>query len=263
MRWLLFIGLAWASDPSLEVHTITMEELDALARQTSWSEMVFRLKEVPAADRNPRWEALVEKAALGQLDILSAQGGSQLGTLATSLLAEYPSLRRSRKYLDKRIEVTFAALRKCYENPFIDDECGARLLTFVQGEPRDLALVRRAAGLVAEKESHEAVLPFLKHALIKNSRDKICRDEFWQNAVLAGLDSAEEGPRKEAKEIASRDCWPQLKAPLLAELARKPNSVRAICDLLKEKKILTSDRAKLCPVPAPEPTPTPAKASEN
>lgn len=247
MRWILFLGLAWGSDPSLEVRGASIEELDSLARQKAWSEMVFRLKEVPAADRNARWEALVEKAALGHLDTL---GDSEAGGIAAALLDEYPSLRRSRKYLDKRTEVTFAALRKCYENPFIEAECSGRLLDFARKESGNKAILRRAAGIVAEKESAEATLPFLKLALAKGLPDRVCREEFWQKAVIAALGSEDAGVKGEGRTLASHDCWPQLKARLGTELDRKPSSLGVLCEVLKEKKSLTPERKKLCPEPA-------------
>lgn len=237
-----------------------MEELDSLARQKAWSEMVFLLKEVPAADRNARWEAMVEKASLGHLDTIAVAAGAEAGSTANVLLEEYPSLRRSRKYLEKRIEVSLTALRKCYENPFIEDECGGRLLDLAKGESRDAVLVRRAAGIVVEKESAEAALPFLQLALAKGIPDRVCREDLWQKVVLGALGSAEPSPRREAKGIASQTCWTHLKAKLPAELARRPSSLITICDLLREKKSLTPEQAKLCPAPAPAKAPVNANA---
>ncbi len=250
MKWILYIALAWSADPSLEVRPMTFEELDALGRQEAWSELVLHLKDVPPDGRNARWDSLVEKAALGHLDIIVQGAPAEGDSTAKALLSEFPSLRRSRKFLEKRRDATFGALRKCYENPFIEDECGGRLLDFVKSDAFDSKLVRQAAGIAAEKESTEAALPFLAYSLEKGA-DRFCREEFWQKAVLSGLVSEEASVRKVAADVASGRCWTGMRVKLGAELDRHPSS--ALCAVLKEKKSLTPERAKKCPAPSAEP----------
>lgn len=245
MRWIFLLSLAWASDPSLEVQPLTLEQLETLGRQGAWSEVVFHLKEVPAADRSGRWETLVEQASLGHLETMSAGAPSEADSVAQSLVDEFPSLRRSKKFMEKRTEATLSALSLCYDNPFIETECGGRLLDFVRDQSSNTPLVRRAAGIAVQKNAPDAALPFLKLALEKGSRDKICRDEFWQKAVVAGLRSTEAEPRKQAKELASEPCWAALKTKLAAETDRLPSS--ELCSIFREKKSLTGARAKKCP----------------
>lgn len=256
MKWLIltsFLGvnLLWASDPSLEVRGVTIDELDTLARQKAWSEMVFQMKDVPPAERTAKWEALVVQASIGHLDTLANEAGADLDSTASALLDEFPSLRRSPKFLEKRTEVSLAALRKCYGNPFIEDECGQRLYDLAKRESADYSLVHQAAGIVEEKESPAAGVPFLKLVLHKGNRDKLCRDEVWQKAVFGGLGASEGVVRRQAREIASQDCWPVLKDKLVAEMNRQPSSVAGICEVLKEKNGLTGDKAKLCATKSP------------
>ncbi len=253
MKWILFLGLAWASDPTIEVGGATLDDLDLLARQKAWSQLIIRMKEVPPADRTARWEALVEKAALGHIASLVVEAGSDIDATATTLLDEFPSLRRSRKYLDQRREVTLAAFRKCYDNPFLEDECGGRLLEFSKREIADIPLVRRVAAVMVERESPAAAWPLLKLVAKKINRDLLCRDDFWQTVVVGALSSSDVMVQRGGRELAAEKCWPQLKAKLVSELDRTPASLPEICDLLREKKSLTPAQAKKCPVPGKKP----------
>jgi hypothetical protein len=158
--------------------------------------------------------------------------------------------------MEKRAQVSLEALRKCYDNPFIDDECGERLYKLASGEKKDYPLVRTAAAIVSEKESPGGALRFLELVLHPGNRKKLCAEELWQKAVVGAMSSETPAVRATAGRIAAVDCWPHVKERLTAELDRAPAGQPEICDVLKKKKGLTGERAKKC-VPAPTATASP------
>jgi hypothetical protein len=232
----------------------TMTQLEALAAAESWHELGARLTEVKPTERDERWNALVEAAALGELTPLAiASGGSPDERLAAieHYYPAFPSLRSSQKFLALRASVGLTAFGRCFDDAQGAElqKCRDRLDRFVHTVPMSAQLAREAGVLVVHKLNHGNAVPFFAMAFEAPHGDLVCAAPELATAVIAALDWP--GDSLEAKSaLALADkCWASLRTEIVAEAAREtPDSyyVHNSCRMLLKYNAVTGQSAARC-----------------
>lgn len=78
----------------------TMAHLEELAQAESWGELFSHLSDIPPGKRTKKWNALVEKAAVGMLG--EESDPSQRGSMAKDFVKKYPVLKDSEAFRESR-----------------------------------------------------------------------------------------------------------------------------------------------------------------
>jgi hypothetical protein len=229
-------------------------QLEALAVAENWHELGGRLAEVKPTERNGRWNALVEQAALGELTPLTAaSSGSPDERLAAieRYYPAFPSLRSSQKFLTLRSAIGLDAFGRCFDDAQGAElqKCRDRLDRFVHTAPMSAELARDAGALVVHKLNHGNAAPFFAMAFEAPHGDLVCTTRELATAVIAALDwPAESVEARSALALADK-CWTSLQTEILAEVAREtPDSyyVRNSCPILMKHNALAGPRASQC-----------------
>jgi len=229
-------------------------QLEALAKIESWHELGAHLTEVKPTERDDRWNALVEQAALGELTPLTAgSSGSPDERLAAveHYYPAFPSLRGSRKFMALRSTIGLEAFDRCFDDAQGAElqKCRDRLDRFVHTPPMSAELARDAGELVVHKLNHANAAPFFAMAFEAPHSDLVCAAPGLATAVIAALDSP--GGSLEAKSaLALADkCWLSLQGEIVAEVAREtPDTyyVHNSCPILMKYNAVTGLRAARC-----------------
>jgi hypothetical protein len=232
----------------------TIAQLEALAAAESWHELGARLTEVKPTERDGRWNALVEQAALGELTPLTrASSGSPDQRLA-AIERYYPafaSLRGSPKFLALRASIGLDAFGRCFDEARGAElqKCRDRLDRFVHTAPMSAKLARDAGVLAVHKLNHDNAAPFFAMAFEAPHGEVVCSAPELATAVIAGLDTP--GGSLEARSaLALADkCWTSLRTEIVAEVAREtPDSyyVHNSCAVLLKYNAATGQGVARC-----------------
>jgi len=147
---------------------------------------------VKPTERDNRWNALVEQAALGELTPLAASSGSSDERLAAveRYYPAFPSLRGSQKFLALRrpSDLTHLAAVSTTPRGLELQKCRDRLDRFVHTAPMSAQLAREAGVLVVHKLNHGNAAPFFAMAFEAPHGDLVCAAPELATAVIAGLD---------------------------------------------------------------------------
>jgi uncharacterized caspase-like protein len=233
-------------------------QLEALAAAESWHELGAHLTEVKPTERDDRWNALVEQAALGELTPLAAaSSGSAHERLAAveRYYPAFPSLRGSQKFLALRSTIGLDAFGRCFDNAQGRElqKCRDRLDRFVHTAPMSAQLAREAGVLVVHKLNHGNAAPFFAMAFEAPHGDLVCTAPELATAVIAGLDWPGDSLETKSALLLADKCWASLQTEIVAEVAREtPGSyyVQNSCPILLKYNAVTGLPAARCRAPA-------------
>jgi len=111
----------------------TMADLLALESRESWGELIEHLEDVSPPNRDQKWEALAEKAAIQRL---AGTGDNEQTLFETeALLKRFAFLRKSKPFMKTRAEMGLKGFEACYDSSSSGAECTPRLLAFVDADP--------------------------------------------------------------------------------------------------------------------------------
>ena len=232
-----------------------LAQLEALAAAESWHELGQHLTEVKPTERDERWKALVEQAALGELTPLAApSSGSPDERLAAieRYYPAFPSLRSSQKFAALRSHIGLDAFGRCFDDAHQGAElqkCRDRLDRFVHTAPMSAELARDAGALVVHKLNHGNAAPFFAMAFEAPHGDLVCTAPELATAVLAGLDWPADALEARSALMLADKCWASLRTAIVAEVANEtPNSYYAqnSCPILTKHNETTAARAARC-----------------
>jgi hypothetical protein len=230
-------------------------QLEALAASESWHELGAHLTEVKPTERDERWKALVEQAALGELTPLAAaSSGSPDERLAAieRYYPVFPSLRGSQKFLTLRSTIGLDAFDRCFDDAQQGAElqkCSDRLDRFVHAPPMSAELARDAGTLVVHKLNHGNAAPFFAMAFEAPHGDLVCTAPDLATAVIAGLDWPRDSLEAKSSLMLADKCWASLHTEIVAEIAREtPDSyyVHNSCPIVMKYNAVTGLRADRC-----------------
>ena len=230
----------------------TQADLQALANQSSWKELIEHLGDVSPAERNDQWEKLAEQAGLGALEASVKRDDPSLGIqVGISLVDQYPQVGKSKAFMNKRNEVGLQAFDRCLNQERLADYCGPMLKTFVAQDPDNLDLAFKAGKIASRRMKRWFTVSFFKSALSQQTELRNCKDSDAQKAVLAALGLGD-GPDSrtaidDARTILRDDCWDPLKAPVKDAFHEGDKRFQKnTCDILKEKNALGKVDAVTC-----------------
>jgi len=194
----------------------TVTELEILARQQRWSEIIIHMAEVPVADRNKKFEKIVEEASIHYLEEAAREPGGMDG-IANSLLQKYPFLRGSKAFMQKRALMGAEALDICYQvRP--KEECMGRAIAFVNED-------------VTNREI----------------REWVCNRPAFKQSLLTALHASDDKQRVEAAQMVEKNCWAEMKTLVQNEFHKEklpPRFLASACPVLKNKGSLGPHQRK-------------------
>jgi hypothetical protein len=241
------------------VHAKSYElaDLDALAKQSSWQELLDHAEDIAPSQRNGHWSQLVDQAATGVLAGLDTDKVTFAGlSAADDLTRRYPQLKSSRPFMAKRADLGVRAFSRCFElagdSAGAAKACGERLAGFSDGDPDNVELSRRALGLIESRIHFHSAAPFsIYYRLIgKQKAAKECSNAGAKWAVIEALALDKADPRvAQAREIASATCWGQMQDQLVDALGSPHDGAHYFensCGFLVEKKALASLQTNRC-----------------
>lgn len=238
MRWLFWIGLLAGSASAAPVYTLT--DLEALDKQGAWEELARHLEDIPPAKRDPKWQALLERTAVGLLGLRAADPASAVVT-ADFFTVRFPTVKKSKDFMTKRAAVGLAALETCKTaacaEPFID---------YVDADPKNADLAVKAGIIVAATDRPALAVAFFSRGLRTKSKD--CSHAALDRAVRLALELPPDHARvPEAQKIASQLCWDALAESLVSQFAHAGKYYRRnTCGFLLEKKALSNVSTNIC-----------------
>lgn len=253
----LFLVLAlgmFLVEPLLSTHAVaqsskgnpySIDDLEALAKTGSYRELYSHLKDIPPAKREARWEAVVTKTAEGLLAEETDQG--RKARLLDELQKEYPSLKKSKRLATVGNPKDLKDFESCYTAEGDGEFCTRVLREFVHNHKGQSEVQLAAARLVAVKMAPWVALEFYLQAIANGDKGKICADDRLANAVLSGLRQSEGEARTNARQVAGKFCWPQVREAVLDEM-NQANAVflDSACPIALEKKALSGLKEKKC-----------------
>ena len=247
------VGLAAilaAAPAAAEEKRYTMQDLEALAKSESWSELVQHLEDIAPAARDKKWQQIAERGILGQLDSMKSDK-NPFGALiyADGFTKRYPWLKKNRGFMKRRAEAGLKGFELCYEHSYSGAPCNERFLPYVEGDPGNVEFALHAGQLVTRKQHHYFAMPLFALAVAwSKGAKKVCEADRLSGAMLAALKLPKSytAQVKAAQEVA-RGCFGPFKRVLLDAVDEKNSYFLAnACPLLQEKKALDARQAPKC-----------------
>jgi Caspase domain len=229
-------------------------QLEALAKTESWHELGAHLTEVKPTERDDRWNALVEKAALGELTPLAADSSRSPDERLAAVERYYqafPSLRGSQRFMALRSTLGLDAFARCFDDAdgAALQQCRDRLDRFVHMPPMSADLARDAGVLVVHKLNHANAAPFFAMGFEAPHGDLVCAARELATAVVSALGSPDGSLEAKSALALADKCWPSLQREIVAEVAREtPDSyyMHNSCPVLMKYNAVTGMRAARC-----------------
>jgi len=239
---LLCAQAAWA-DAKYE-----LADLQALAKSSSWEELVEHLEDLPPSKRDATWLALAEQSCAGLLEAQKIDENSAEGVLrlADRMLKRFGALKQSRAFLAKRAEVGLKAFGFTYSNSRHsagDDPWMDQLKEFVAADAITADLPQRAAKKVQSRLVAQVAWPLWKTALDRGA--SVCEDADFQASIIAAI--ARDVWSAQTHDVANGKCAAALKAPLAAAFDKADEAgLKHLCPFLKARGALTAAQTSKC-----------------
>ncbi len=218
----------------------SIQDIEALVKNESWSELVQHLEDILPAKRDKKWQQIVEKGVLGYIETLNTDKNPFAALImADRYTKRYSFLKKSKAFMAKRSKVGLKGFEECYDQSYGGGECSDRFLPFVEGDLGNVDLSLKAGQLVILKQHHYFAIPFFRHAVVwaKGSK-KVCEaDRLWDSLMAAlKLPTSYKKLVPAAQEVC-RTCWPTMKEDLINRFDEGGSYYQTnLCPVLKEKK---------------------------
>jgi hypothetical protein len=210
----------------------TMADLEALAKNESWGELLPHLEDIAPAQRNQKWQAVVERCAAGSIKSFKKDRNPFAAlAYADGLTKRYGFLKKSKPFMAIRAEAGLKGFAACFEERY--GRCDERLLPFVE-EDGSFELAVNAAGLMMRHQHHYFALPYYKLAWDRG-KAKVCSAKRLDEAVIAGLSLPDDDKKLPIATALAESCFTQLKAALLKGSFSDKRYKARVCPILKKK----------------------------
>jgi uncharacterized caspase-like protein len=230
----------------------TMDDLDALASAQNWAELHDRLTDISPAARDGHWNELVEQAALGELAVQTAPGGSAAERFA-ALERYYPkfhSLAKSPKFLQLRTKIGLEAFKRCFNHARDGGfKCRNDLERFLHAAPVSVELALGAAHMIGRGFNRQASPIFYALGVDLPGGEAICTDSEIQYDLVRALGLPPDYREAKAARKVAGKCWDSVKQALAAEVARVGSTsyyMASTCPILIQHNALKNLLEKRC-----------------
>jgi len=227
---------------------LTMQDLQALDKQQSWSELLDKADQVKPTARTADWNALVKTAAthvLEQIDKTSHSDWRVLSTLVAVVPAaelKYAFLKSDKGYLEGKGKTLQRIVAACTS----DNGCGALVVSlsdgieqFPKGTARDIALL--------VSDSPADALHFW--ALAADEDKETCKQSQLGRAVLDTLRHGKLDRQVADAQHVAGVCFAALESDLVVELVDAKDGapyLKNACPVLKTHGAMTIAKKKKC-----------------
>jgi hypothetical protein len=248
---MLWVVVTLLAQPVIAGETkYTMEDLQALAKKGSWTELMGHMADIAPAKRDAAWQLLLEQSAVGDLQAISAENqGEAVPSKSNELLKSFPELKTSAEFMKIRAELGMAAFKKCFVDQWAADKCHKDLTDFVALDPKNSDLAMQAGKLARANLNSAFAVGYFARAFEGKKDPKECSDADVALATLAALGLPTDKPEaKQGKKVAEV-CYAVLKPQIVDQLASQGNSsyfFANACPLAKAKGDLKGLMAKQC-----------------
>lgn len=228
-----------------------LDELRALDKQQDYRELVTRLKSVPPTKRDAEWEGLVAKGhieVLKAFEVKNASDGERALAILEDQATEYPTLKKNADWLTARADLgvkAFGWTFSNYRHAISEEKWVPQVKAFVEKDTVTKGLALRAAkDVVLQRLVASSAWPLFELAFTRDG-DAVCADEKLPEVVIDLIDARVW--LDEMKVLVTKRCVKQLKAPVVAKLAKDDSGTfrKAACQMLKGEPDV-GDALKVC-----------------
>lgn len=219
------------------------DELDALAGQGAWAELLEKAEKTAPTARTDAWRELVTRAAAAVVKgAAPGKEAFEAATRADTLAERFTFLAGRPAFLAARDEAVLLGARRCLE---LDDSCWKRLGAF------ELTLTP-AGSLALGKALKRRFVAWRFVPLFARAVSVVgaptCRDADVLAATLAGLELPDDAaPAVSARQIAFEWCWAAMQPALVnSQAGASSYRLQNTCASLRARKALTELQADLC-----------------
>lgn len=236
------LAVALLASPSAKAaKEYSMSDLKALEKQESWQEIYEHLEDIPPGKRDDEWKAVGENAVvhlLGDMKIEPNYGYEHVIATMEAVQKRYPSIGKSKGYLNKRMEVGEQAFKKTFSNyrhSGYDDPWRHAIVKFVMDDPTTVELPLRMAKMQSKLLVESTVVPLYVEA-VKRQKDVACKDPALHEMVVE-VAAEEEVWKEEIASLVDDKCAAQVRPVLVkaVDTVKTPDEKANICKVLKVK----------------------------
>src|SRR5208337_3343114 len=217
----------------------------------NWRELHDRLTDVAPTSRGPRWNSLVEQAAVGELRPLTAPGGSAAERIAAieRYYPKFPSLGGSSQFLSLRNTLVIDAFGRCVGERGDNMKCLNDLERLVHAEPLSAELALNAAHAVGVNMNHQFPAVFYLTGLDAPGGKAVCADPKLEYDLITALQLPPHYRWAQAARTIAEKCWDTVKTAVAANIAREVGQtyyLQNTCAALIQHSTLSGLKEKRC-----------------
>jgi hypothetical protein len=215
----------------------SFEDLQAMAANASWEELLERAEDVPAARRTDEWRSLVTKAATAVVERDEAR--------AAALSTRYRFLADAPGFSRVNGSAAVTTLETCLRDDKPKDPLTTCVTAFKKSKPNGEAL---AAGARVIRRSWNPAAPLDLWTDAVSANKGLCKDAQLQESVMAGLELPKAEARAGlARTLAFETCWAAMQSVVKPAMVHASTYLLSnACDPLRAKKALTELQSELC-----------------
>jgi hypothetical protein len=201
--------LALASPALADKDTYTKADLEALAKESAWDELLTHAKDLKPSERDTSWKQLVEQAAVGRLkDIKDADfKWSSVDGVQSALdgIAEmYPHLKTSKPFALQGGLTMVRALKACMNDSYCkesDVDFIIKVNQFVK-ERKDPEIACAAGEMLLTRMTGYTALLSFELAVDKGKTSACCKSASVPKAISDGMEDKDY--MESAKKVANK-----------------------------------------------------------
>jgi hypothetical protein len=236
---------------------LTMPDLQALAKQQSWSELLDQAQRVDPSARTTAWNQLVRSAGLNVITAIEKDSDSdwraaeRLVAVVPDIERKYTFLKADKPYVQAKAALITRAVEACARNDTFG--CGSVIEALADGVDKFPAgTARSIAFMISEEKTPSDAIHFW--ALAAAEDVEACRDGRAERSVLGVLRGGKTGKPVADAQRAAASCYAVIETALVRELIDtdekakpQPAFLRNACSVLKTHGKLTVLKKKKCP----------------
>ncbi len=229
---------------------LTMQDLQALDKQQSWSELLEKADLVKPTARTADWQALVKTAAthvLEQIDKTSHSDWRVLSTLVALVPAaelKYGFLKSDKAYLEGKGKTLKQIADAC---PHDNSRCGQIVIALSDGIEQFPKGTARTIALLLPDEPAEAIHFW---ALAADEDKDTCKHVLLHRAVFDTFKRSTQDKQVADAQRAATTCFAALEGDLVVALVEAKDDapyLKNACPVLKTHGAMTVAKKKRCP----------------
>jgi hypothetical protein len=185
-----------------------MEDLERLADQEYWDEVIAHLDDIKALDRDDRWQTVLETSVVGWMESLVNKDDTENAYLdSTDVFNRFKTLKKSDEAMKLKEKVGMRQVEAClrFQDPETKrlKDCrpiSKEFIGYHKGRKAELAV--KVANLTSYQRNARWAAQYYQMALeAKNGHDVVCADDRLPVVIHSGLYGMDE-----EKKVAD-DLW--------------------------------------------------------